>query len=123
MSIDKFEDIDAWKKARELANSVYKVTSKGTFLKDYGLRDQVQRASVSVMANIAEGFGCNSDKEFLQFLSYSYRSALEVQSHLYIALDQDYLGKEDFASIYSIAEGTKKLINGFKRYLNKSTKT
>ena len=119
MGIDRFEDLDAWKKARELANAVYKVTTEDSFKHDYGLRDQIQRASVSVMANIAEGFGCDTDKDYIRFLNYAFRSTLEVQSHLYIALDLSYLSKDNFSKINEIAISTKKLIGGFIRYLRK----
>ena len=122
MGIERFEDIDAWKKARELTNDIYKATSKDAFGKDFGLKDQIRRAAVSIMANIAEGFGCDSNKEFARFLSYSYRSALEVQSHLYISLDSTYISKDEFNEIYQKAVVTIKLIKGFSRYLNKEKK-
>jgi four helix bundle protein len=117
MAIERFEDIDAWKKARELSNEVYNLTYKGRFKKDFGLCDQIQRASVSIMSNIAEGFGCNSHNEFLQFLNYARRSSLEVQSHLYVALDRGYIGREEFNNVYHKALEVKMLINGFMRYL------
>jgi len=117
MGIDKFEDIDAWQKARELANNIFEITKKEKFSKDFGLRDQIQRSSVSIMANIAEGFGGQSNKEFIQFLNYAHRSALEVQSHLYVALDRGYIEQEQFNNIYEKTLTTKKLINGFIRYL------
>lgn len=117
MAIEKFEDIDAWKKARILSNDIYNLTSKGKFKKDFGLCGQIQRASVSVMSNIAEGFGCNSHNEFLQFLNYARRSSLEVQSHLYVALDRGFITKEKFNEIYQKALEVKMLINGFMRYL------
>lgn len=78
----KFEDIQAWQKARRLTTRIYSITTSGRFSQDYGLRNQVQRASVSIMANIAEGFGRHSDKEFANFLSISHASVSEVQSHL-----------------------------------------
>ena len=117
MSIEKFEDIDAWKKARQLANDIFSITLKGGFAKDFGLRDQIQRASVSIMANIAEGFGSNSNNEFLQFLNYARRSTLEVQSHLYVALDREYIQNTTFVNLYEKALDVKKVINGFMRYL------
>jgi len=83
----KFEDILAWQKARHSTLLVYKVTSKGDFAKDYDLRSQIRRACISIMANIAEGFGRHSDKEFANFINIAHGSATEVQSHLYIALD------------------------------------
>lgn len=119
MGIEKFEDIDAWKRARVLANDIFGVTSQGGFAKDFSLSDQIRRAVVSVMANIAEGFGGQSNKEFIQFLNYAHRSALEVQSHLYVALDRGYIEQEQFNNIYEKTLTTKKLINGFIRYLKK----
>lgn len=119
MSIERFEDIDAWKKARVLANDIFGMTSKGKFIKDFGLRDQVQRSVVSIMANIAEGFGSQSNKEFSKFLIYAYRSTLEVQSHLYVALDRKYIEQEVFNGLYERSLEVKKLINGFIRYLKK----
>ena len=117
MKIEKFENIEAWKKARALATAVYKATKGPLFSKDYGLRDQVQRAAVSIMANIAEGFDANSDDEFVRFLRYALRSASEAQSHLYVAADQGYISGEDFTQLYDQATEAKKLISGFIRYL------
>jgi len=117
MKFDRFEKIEAWQKARELANCIFKITSQKKFAKDYGLRDQIQRASVSVMANIAEGFGAQSNKEFVRFLGYSNRSVYEVQSHLYVALDRGYLEKGDFKIVYEKATNTTKLTKGLIRYL------
>jgi four helix bundle protein len=117
VKIDRFEKIEAWQKARELANYIFEITSQKKFAKDYGLRDQIQRASVSVMANIAEGFGAQSNKEFTRFLGYANRSVYEVQSHLYVALDRGYLKQEDFEVIYDKAVNTTRLTKGFIRYL------
>ena len=88
--IRKFEDILAWQEARKLVQEVYRVTREGAFARDFGLRDQIQRAAVSVMANIAEGFDCESHVEFARFLGIARRSAVEVQSLLYIAQDVGY---------------------------------
>ena len=79
MKIEKFEDLESWKIARNLTNEIYEITGNEKFSKDYGLKEQIQRASVSVMANIAEGFDSRSDKSFINFLNYAYRSATEVQ--------------------------------------------
>jgi len=122
MKIERFEEIEAWKSARKLTKEIYGQTKKQPFSKDFGLRDQIQRASVSVMANIAEGFDGRSSAEFLRFLGYAYRSVTEVQSHLYVAFDQGYLGKDEFDKLYQQSEHTKKLINGFIRYLRNSNK-
>jgi four helix bundle protein len=87
----KFEDVLAWQKARNAAKPVYEITSSGNFARDFGLRDQIRRSTVSIMANIAEGQGRNSDKEFANFLNIAHGSITESQSHLYIALDLEYL--------------------------------
>jgi four helix bundle protein len=96
----RFEDIMAWQKARQVTNTVYNVTKNGEFAKDFSLRDQIRRASVSIMANIAEGFARRSDKDFAYFLNISRSSAAEVQSHLYVALDQGYIEQKEFNEIY-----------------------
>ena len=120
MKIERFEDIEGWQEARVLARMVYAVSSKGQFARDFRLRRQIEDAAASVMANIAEGFDAGSDAEFIRFLGYARRSASEVQSHLYIALDRDYVAEEDFDAIYQKAVQAKKLINGFIRYLRQS---
>lgn len=86
--IERFEDIIAWQKAREMVKEIYQVSSDGKFAKDYGLRDQLRRAAVSVMLNIAEGFARKTSREFMQFLVIAHGSAAEVQSALYVAIDQ-----------------------------------
>jgi four helix bundle protein len=120
MKIERFEDIEGWQEARVLARMVYGVSRKGQFAKDFPLRRQIEDATASVMANIAEGFDAGSDAEFIRFLGYARRSASEVQSHLYIGLDRGYVTKEEFKAIYQKAVQVKKLINGFIRYLRKS---
>jgi len=89
--IERFEDIIAWQKARELTRQVYGFSKAGEFARDFGLRDQIQRASISTMANIAKGFERGGDKEFIQLLSHSKGSSGEMKSHLYVALDQHYV--------------------------------
>ena len=115
--IERFEDIDAWKAARELTSQIYAVTCEGTFAKDYGLKDQIQRAATSIMANVAEGFDGGSDREFIRFLGYARRSATEVQSRLYVALDQHYIDEREFLALYEKTGAVKSLISGFIRYL------
>lgn len=83
----RFEDIEAWKKARIVTREIYLLTMNSAFVKDFGLTNQIRRATVSIMANIAEGFGRRSDKEFANFLNIAHASAAEAQSHLYVALD------------------------------------
>jgi four helix bundle protein len=115
--IKRFEEIEAWKEARKLTREVYRVTKQGGFRRDFGLRDQIQRASTSIMANIAEGFDGGSNREFLKFLGYAFRSTSEVQSHLYVALDQEYLAQPSFNSLFDFTVRVKNLIRGFIRYL------
>jgi four helix bundle protein len=118
MKIERFEQIEAWKEARTLTKQIYKMTGRSRFSKDFGLKDQIQRASVSVMSNIAEGFDSYRNKEFVRFLEYAKRSASEVQSELYVALDQNYVNQDEFDVTYQLASTCKKLIVGFMKYLS-----
>jgi four helix bundle protein len=118
--IEKFEDIVAWQKARELTREIYAHTKSGAFAKDFGLRDQIQRASVSTMANVAEGFDRGGDKEFIQFLSFSKGSCGEVKSHLYAALDQQYISPAQFTQLYNSSDEIGRLLSGFMGYLRQS---
>ena len=120
MAIERFEDIRAWQQARKLTNAIYQISDEAAFSKDFRFRDQIRAAAVSIMANIAEGFDSGSDAEFLRFLNYARRSATEVQSHLYVALDQHYITQEQFQSLYDATTSTRKMISGFMRYLRQS---
>ena len=122
MTIKRFEEINAWVEARSFTKRIYEVTAEANFKKDFGLIDQIRRASVSIMANIAEGFDSQSNDEFIRFLIYSRRSSSEVQSHLYVALDQKYISREIFNEIYDKSIYTAKLINAFITYLRSSGK-
>ena len=113
----RFEEILAWQKAREVTRLVYSATNDSRFAKDFGLRDQVRRASVSIMANIAEGFARRSDKDFAYFLNISRSSAAETQSHLYVALDQGYIQENQFYEIYLKLEETSKMIFALAKHL------
>jgi len=115
--IERFEDIDAWKEARSLTRAIYQVTGLPAFNKDIELRQQMRRASVSIMANIAEGFDAASSREFVKFLGYALRSGTEIQSHLYVALDQGYADQRTFDSLREHTVKVKSLIGGFIRYL------
>ena len=117
--IRRFEEIQAWQEARKLMKGIYSLTQTGQFAKDFGLRDQIQRASVSSMANIAKGFDCDSNAEFARFLGIARRSVAEVQSLLYAALDIGYISKETFEEYFDQALRTKGLIGGFKRSIKK----
>jgi four helix bundle protein len=118
MKIEKFENIDSWKLGRELTNDIYEIFILSE-KRDFGLQDQIQRASVSIIANIAEGFDSGTNKSFINFLRYSYRSASEVQSLLYIILDQKFITDEKFGLLYNKVVEIKKLIGGFIKYLQK----
>lgn len=118
-TIKNFEDLIAWQKARELAVNVYELTRQDKFSRDFGLRDQIQRAASSVMHNIAEGFESGSDPEFVRFLKMARRSAGEVQSELYLALDVRYISEEELKKTYALATEVKRLINGMMTYLRK----
>lgn len=118
--INTFEDIQAWQKARELTRAIYKVSSADSFNKDFGLKDQIRRASVSVLSNIAEGFERNGSKEFLHFLSIAKGSAGEVRAQLYIAFDLEYISKTEFDDLSKLATDTSKMIGGFMTYLKNS---
>jgi four helix bundle protein len=115
--IERFEDIQAWQKARELNNEIYTITMDSGFAKDFSLRDQLRRASVSIMANIAEGFGRRSKKEFANFLNMAHGSAAEVQCHLYVALDQNYINQDTFHKLYDKTDEVSKITQGFIKYL------
>lgn len=118
--IHRFEDIEAWQKARELTKVIYTLSNDGQFACDFGLRDQIRRASVSIMSNIAEGFGRGGNKEFIQFLSTAKGSASEVQAQLYVALDAGYINQEQFQKLYSETDATARMIAGLLRYLQNS---
>jgi four helix bundle protein len=117
--ITRFEDIQAWQEARQLVKMIYQLTHSGMLAKDFGLRDQIQRAAVSSMSNIAEGFDCESKAEFARFLGIARRSAVEVQSLLYAAFDVEYVTEAQLKEHYEQARKTKALIGGFKHSLKK----
>lgn len=113
----RFEDIEAWQKARSLAKRIYALSKRGDFAKDFGLSDQIQRASVSVMSNIAEGFERNGDVEFARFLAIAKGSTGEVKSQLYVAYDQGYLNDTNFNEAVAEADETARKIGSLIRYL------
>ena len=119
--IKKFEEIQGWQKARELSQSIYKITKNSELTKDFALKDQLRRSCISIMSNIAEGFARRTNKEFINFLGLAHGSTAELQSQLYITLDQQYISKEQFHAIYCLAEETSRLIQGFAKYLKKET--
>jgi len=118
--IERFEDLQSWQKARQLTNLIYDLTEHTNFCRDFHLRGQIQDAAGSVMHNIAEGLDVGTNPEFIRFLKMSRRSASEVQSELYLALDRKYVSPDELAFAYNLATETKRLINGMIRYLRKS---
>ena len=118
MTFRRFEDVLAWQAARKLAVEVYRFSASGRFAKDYGLRDQIRKAAISMMANIAEGLSRKSDKEFAHFLFTAKGSAAELQSHLYVALDQSYLDETDFRRLFSQGEVYAREVSGLISYLS-----
>ncbi len=122
-SIQRFEDIEAWKLARSLTNRIYDVTAKADFNRDYGLRDQIRRAAISIVSNIAEGYERDGDKEFLQFLSVAKGSSGEVRAQLYLAHDRTYLSDEEFSELSRKAVELSRVIAGLIKYLRQSQLT
>ena len=116
--ITRFEDLIAWQKARLLARNVYVTTRAGTFAKDFGLAGQIQRAAVSVMSNIAEGFERRSRAEFQRFLDIARGSCGEVRSQLYVASDAGYVTESQFRDLLSQAEETARILRGLRDSLN-----
>ena len=98
--IRRFEELEAWQAARAATQLIYRASSKGEFSRDFALRDQIRRAAVSMMSNVAEGFSRRSNREFIQFLFMAKASAAEAQSQMYVAMDQGYLGHEEFRLLY-----------------------
>jgi four helix bundle protein len=115
-----FEELEVWQTARHLMNRVYLVTSNGMFKKDFGLRDQMRRAAVSVLSNIAEGFERGGNSEFCQFLYIAKGSSAEIRAQLYVALDQQYITKVDFEEVISLCMSVSNQLNGFISYLKNS---
>jgi four helix bundle protein len=115
-----FEDLEIWKSARELTNKIYGITTDGAFSKDYGLRDQIRRAAVSVMSNIAEGYERGGNQELIQFLSIAKGSSGEVRSQLYIAMDQGYVDKKKGELLIDAFKRLSIMLNNFMEYLKGS---
>lgn len=118
--IEKFEDIKSWQLARKVTKKIYKLSKVGEFARDFGLRDQIRRSSVSIMSNIAEGFEREGNKEFINFLTIAKASCAESRSQLYVALDQDYLTQKQFDEIYRELNEIGNLLGGFIKYLKNS---
>ena len=118
MKVIRFEDLESWQAARNIVNLIYKFCRSGDLKKDYSLADQIKRAGISIMANIAEGFSRKGNKEFIQFLFIAKGSAAELQSHLYVALDQNYISKQEFGGLYEEIDKVQRKISNFIKYLN-----
>jgi four helix bundle protein len=116
-TITRFEEIEAWKTAEEVTKMIYSLTDQGQFAKDFGLRDQVQRAAVSVMSNIAEGFESRTQTQILVYLGRSKVSAGEVRCELYVAMDLRYLTQEQFNQVFDLADKSSRQIARFMDYL------
>lgn len=117
--IERFEDLIAWQKARELARDAYAATREGPFARDFGLASQIQRAAVSIMSNIAEGFERGSRPEFHRFLFIAKASCAEVRSQLYLALDVGYLNEDSFAQLKAQTEEVGRIIGGLRKSVSK----
>ena len=116
-TISRFEEIEAWKNARELTKQIYQLSALGKFSRDFGLRDQIRRAAVSIMSNIAEGFESQTQSLFIKYLGIAKASAGEVRSQLYVAWDLGYLSPEDLQNTTKLAERVSRQIYGFVKYL------
>ncbi len=116
-TIKSFEDINAWKESRAFNKEIYNVTNTGDFEKDFDLKRQIRRASVSISSNIAEGFERNTDKEFIHFLYIAKASAGEVRSQLYLALDLGYIEKKEFETLKEQIKNISKMLGGLIKYL------
>ena len=115
-TITRFEEIEAWKTARELTKLIYTITDEGKFSRDFGLRDQIRRASVSVMSNIAEGFESQTQVQFIRYLGIAKASAGEVRSQLYVSRDMNYLSEDHFSKLFQMAEKASRQISRFISY-------
>jgi four helix bundle protein len=113
----RFEELEVWKRAKDLTNLVYKFSSDGSFSRDFGLRDQMRRAAVSIMSNIAEGFESQTQALFIKYLGHAKGSAGELRAQLYIAKDQGYISEENFSEMFSLAEVCSKQLARFIQYL------
>ena len=121
--VENFEDLEVWQLARVLASKIYELTRNGEFAKDFGLRDQIRRATVSIVSNIAEGFGRRSNVEFSRFLEIASGSTSEVQAHLYIAHDLKYLTKEQFDSVFvDVKQIGGRMLTKLMQYLRNASK-
>jgi len=120
-TIKRFEELECWQEAREFVKLIYELTKKGKFMRDFELVSQLRRSAVSSMANIAEGFHRNSNRDFMKFLDYSRSSVAESVSHCYVALDQNYIDEKEMEQVKQQADIVWKRVNNFITYLNKKS--
>src|SRR3972149_2863982 len=119
-NITRFEEIEAWKTARELTHLVYQISAQGVFERDFGLKDQIRRASVSVMSNIAEGFESRTDVQLINYRGMAKASAGEVRAQLYVSLDQKYLTQTQFDKAFTLAQTASRQLMRFIQYLEQN---
>jgi four helix bundle protein len=115
--IEKFEDILGWQSGREVCRLVYQLTKIGSFSRDYGLRDQMRRAAVSIISNIAEGYESQNNRTFIRYLFIAKGSAAEIRAQAYVALDHGYITQENFDTLYQLTDQTSRRIRGLISYL------
>lgn len=120
--VERFEDLIAWQNARELTRAIYEATRQGVFAKDFGLCGQIQRAAVSILSNVAEGFERGGRGEFHQLLSIAKASCVEMRSQLYVALDVGYLGKHAFDRLINQAEEVGRIVGGLRASVDRQRK-
>ena len=116
----RFEEIECWQKARELTRGIYRITNNSAFARDFGLKDQIRRAAVSMMSNIAEGHDRSGTAEFIHFLATAKGSAAEVRCQLYVAVDQEYIEEQHFNELQALASETSRMLSGLMKYLRAS---
>ncbi len=117
----RFEDLSVWQEARELVGQIYALTSVSQFNRDIALRDQIRRAAISVMSNIAEGFGRRTNRDFAKFLTQARGSVAETQSHLYVALDQGYIDEQSFQQLYEKCDHISRMLQRLITYLHSTS--
>ena len=122
-TVERFEDLEAWKRARSFAKLIHTVSGTGNFGRDFGLKDQIRRAANSIVSNIAEGFERDGDKEFLQYLFVAKGSCGEVRAQLYLAIDYEYITEEEFSQLKTKALELNRIISGLIKYLKQSNLT
>jgi four helix bundle protein len=120
--IQKFEDLNVWQMSRQLVNHIYEISGQGDFQKDYGFKDQIRRAGLSIMNNISEGFESQSTKRFINYLGYAKGSSGEVRSMLYVALDLKYIDQGTFDELYQLTITISKMLSRFITYLEQFDK-